>query len=64
MEEFTGLYGVDIAVKKLRPGADFVLLNTNFLEWKCPNNTQPPTWDDICEQIEKDKSTINSDTEV
>ena len=28
MEDYTGLFGVDIAIKKLRPGADFALYNT------------------------------------
>ena len=64
MENFTGLFGVDIAIKKLRPGAEFALYNTNFLEWNCPNNSEPPTWDEIKEQIEKDISAINSPIEA
>ena len=64
MENFTGLFGVDIAIKKLRPGAEFALYNSNFLKWNCPNNSEPPTWDEINEQIEKDKSAINSPIEA
>ena len=45
MEEYTGLFGVDIAIKKLRPDAEFALYNTTFTHWECPYNTQPPTWD-------------------
>ena len=35
------LFGVDVAVKKLRPGANFQLEGTHFTEWTCPNNTEP-----------------------
>ena len=64
MIDFTGLFGVDIAIKKLRPGAEFALYNSNFLKWNCPNNSEPPTWDEINEQIEKDKSAINNPIEA
>ena len=64
MIDFTGLFGVDIAVKKLRPGAEFALNNTTFIEWNCPNNSKPPTWDEVNEQIEKDKFTINTPIEA
>ena len=59
MEDFIGLFGVDVAIKKLRPDAEFALMNTTIIEWNCPNNSEPPTWDEINEQIEKDKSEIN-----
>ena len=64
MEDFIGLFGVDVAIKKLRPGAEFALMDTTFIQWDCPNNSQPPTWDEIKEQIEKDMSTINSHIEA
>ncbi len=64
MEDFTGLFGIDIAIKKLRPGAEFALVDTTIIEWNCPNNSEAPTWDEINEQIEKDKSAINSLIEV
>ena len=64
MIDFTGLFGVDISIKKLRRGAEFALNNTTFIEWNCPNNSKPPTWDEINEQIEKDKFTINTPIEA
>ena len=64
MTDFTGLFGVDIAIKKLRPGAEFALNNSTFIEWNCPNNSNPPTWYEIKEQIERDKSTINTSMEA
>jgi len=45
-------FGVDVAIKKLRPGAKFVLSNTQFLDW---NHELPaPTWDEVMEQLNKD----------
>ena len=64
MEDFVGLFGIDIAIKKLRPGAEFALMDTTIIEWNCPNNSEAPTWDEIEEQIEKDKSAINSPIEA
>ena len=64
MEDFVGLFGIDIAIKKLRPGAEFALVDTTIIQWDCPNNSQPPTWDEIKEQIEKDKSAINTPIEA
>ena len=49
MEDFIGLFGVDVAIKKLRPDAEFALMNTTIIEWNCPNNSEPPTWDEIKE---------------
>jgi hypothetical protein len=46
---------VDVAVKKLRPHAQFELYNTTFTKWVDSTGTQPPTWEEINEQIEKDK---------
>lgn len=46
-------FGVDVAIKKLRPGAKFVLSNMTFLEWN--HELPPPTWDEINEVIEEDK---------
>ena len=54
MEEYTGLFGVDVAIKKLRPGAEFALYNTTFTAWECPNGSFPPTWEEITEQMEAD----------
>jgi len=64
MEEYLGLFGVDIAIKKLRPDAEFALYNTTFTMWECPNGSEPPTWDEINEQIQKDIAALNTPTEV
>jgi hypothetical protein len=60
MNNFFGLFGVDIAIKKLRPDSQFELYNTTFTKWFDPNGNQPPTWDEINEQIEKDKKEIEN----
>jgi hypothetical protein len=49
------LFGVDVAVKKLRPGANFQLEGTRFTQWICPNNTEPPTWEEVLAQLEADQ---------
>ena len=49
------LFGVDVAVKKLRPGANFQLEGTRFTQWSCPNNTQPPTWEEVMAQLHADQ---------
>ena len=63
MEEYLGLFGVDVAIKKLRPGAEFALYNTTFMMWECPNGSEPPSWDEINEQIQKDMEAINTKVE-
>jgi hypothetical protein len=52
---FELLWGVDVAIKKLRPGANFQLEGTNFTQWTCPNNTEPPTWDQVMAQLAADQ---------
>ena len=49
------LWGVDVAVKKLRPGANFQLEGTRFTQWHCPNGSEPPTWDLVMQQLEQDQ---------
>lgn len=56
MDEYLGLFGVDIAVKKLRPGAEFAIYNREIIHWECPNNSKPPTWEEINKQIEADQA--------
>jgi len=56
MDEYLGLFGVDIAIKKLRPGAEFSLYNTTFTAWDCPNGTSPPTWEEVMAQMEADQA--------
>ena len=49
------LFGVDVAVRKLRPHANFQLEGTRFTQWSCPDNSQPPSWDEVVAQLELDK---------
>lgn len=56
MEEYLGLFGVDVAIKKLRPGAEFALYNTTFTMWNCPSGFAPPSWEEIAEQIDADRA--------
>ena len=49
------LFGVDVAIKKLRPNANFQLEGTNFTQWQCPDNTQPPTWAEVMIQLDADQ---------
>jgi hypothetical protein len=49
------LWGVDIAIKKLRPNAEFGLNNMTFTEWHDPTGLEPPSWGEIHAQIEKDQ---------
>ena len=56
MEEYLGLFGVDVAIKKLRPGAEFALYNMTFTMWDCPNGSEPPTWGEVMEQMEADRA--------
>jgi hypothetical protein len=55
MLEYNSLWGVDVAIKKLRPYANFQLEGTRFTIWDCPENSQPPNWEEIIAQVEKDK---------
>ena len=48
-------YGFEIAIKKLRPGASFSLMNTEITAWDDPEGRDPPTIDEINIQLEKDK---------
>ena len=52
---FELFWGVDVAIKKLRPGAGFQLEGTNFTQWTCPNNTNPPSWDEVMAQLQADQ---------
>jgi hypothetical protein len=52
---FELLWGVDVAIKKLRPGANFQLEGTHFTIWNDPLGTQPPSWEEITQQIELDR---------
>jgi len=49
------LFGVDVAIKKLRPNANFQLEGTRFTQWSCPNNTEAPTWQEVMDQLHADQ---------
>lgn len=49
------LWGVDVAMKKLRPGAGYTLYGNEITDWNDPIGLEPPTWEEIQEQIAKDK---------
>ena len=53
------LPGVDTAIKYLRPDAKFYLYNRTFTRYECPNGSEPPTWEEVEEQINKDVETYN-----
>jgi len=42
-------------MEKIRPFARFEITNTTFTKWEDPTGSQPPTWDEINKQINKDK---------
>ena len=48
------LYGIDVAIKKLRPGANFSLMNTEITGWEDPENREPPTKEEI--DYERDRT--------
>jgi len=48
-------YGIEVAIKKLRPGANFSLINTQITGWEDSENREPPTWEEIEKQMENDK---------
>ena len=53
------LPGVDTAIKYLRPDAKFDLYNRTFTRYECPNGSEPPTWEEVEEQINKDIEVYN-----
>lgn len=54
------LYGLDVAIKKLRPSASFELYNTEITKYHCPMGTTAPTWLEIQEQLHKDKEAFDA----
>jgi|LauGreDrversion4_2_1035121.scaffolds.fasta_scaffold1218618_2 hypothetical protein len=54
------LYGIDVAVKKLRPNATFELYNTEITKYHCPMGTSAPTWLEIQEQLHRDKEAFEA----
>ena len=57
---FELLWGVDVAIKKLRPHANFQLEGTRFTIWNDPTGTEPPTWDEVMAQLKADEEAANN----
>lgn len=54
------LWGVDVAIKKLRPNANFQLEGTQFTQWTCPDGSTAPTWDEVMAQLKADEEAANT----
>lgn len=52
---FELLWGVDVAIKKLRPDAAFQLEGTRFTQWTCPHGSEPPSWAEVMAQLDRDR---------
>ena len=50
------MFGVDVAMQKLRPFANFQLEGTKFTIWNDPTGTTPPAWEEVIAQLEQDKN--------
>lgn len=53
------LPGVDTAIKYLRPDAKWDLYNRTFTRWECPNGSEPPAWEEVEAQVQRDVETYN-----
>lgn len=51
--------GVDSAIKYLRPNAKFSLMNNTICDWDCIDGTEPPSWEEIEQQILEDIQVYN-----
>lgn len=47
-------FGVDKAIKKLRPSAEFELQGNEITKWKDSSGSKPPSWAEISKQLEQD----------
>ena len=45
--------GVDTAIRVLRPGARWDLSNTAFVGWEDDQGREPPTWEEIQEEVKR-----------
>ena len=46
--------GVDTAIKCLRPGARWDFGGGKFIEWQDDEGREPPTWEEIQEEIQRE----------
>ena len=54
------MYGVDVALSRIRPHATYQLEGRKFTIWNDPTGSKPPTWDEIYAQITKDQAEIQA----
>ena len=52
--------GIDTAIKILRPNARWELQNRNFVIWECDDGTEPPSWDEIVVEVQREVEIYNS----
>lgn len=46
-EQVNFVFGVAEAIKKLRPGCEFEIMDRTITKWWDPNELPPPSWDEI-----------------
>ena len=51
--------GVDTAIQVLRPGARWDLENRKFNAFECDDGSEPPTWEEIEEEIKREVEIYN-----
>tara|TARA_R100000005_G_C4922613_1_gene155202 strand:+ start:142 stop:507 length:366 start_codon:yes stop_codon:yes gene_type:complete len=51
--------GVDTAIKTLRPGARWDLFNQDFIKWEDDEGREPPTWEEIQEEMRREVDIYN-----
>ena len=51
--------GVDTAINILRPGARWELCNREFVGWEHDDGLEPPTWDEIQEEVKREVEIYN-----
>ena len=51
--------GVDTAINTLVPGARWDLSNTTFVGWEDDEGREPPTWEEIQEEIKREVDIYN-----
>lgn len=56
----TFVFGVADAVKTLRPDSIFTLRDRDFIEWWDPTGLPAPSWNEVEQQMAKDKAIWDS----
>ena len=51
--------GVDTAINTLRPGARWDLSNTTFTRFEDDQGSEPPTWEEVQEEIKREVDIYN-----